>query len=109
MGNIVIKSLHDKRSRAGRLGGITTMLRHRQKYPEWGKLGGRPRALTLQDILNSRSQPLSNAENNEPRRMDTHLVRTDSLAELRRLWRNKQKSTAVCQIRVAETVSGSQP
>ena len=40
-------TLHEKRQRAGQLGGITTALRHEGKHRTWGQRGGRPRSLTL--------------------------------------------------------------
>ena len=40
----------DKHARAGQIGGLTTALRHQGRHSEWGKLGGRPKRLTLAEI-----------------------------------------------------------
>ncbi len=76
-------SLIRKRSDAGRIGGLQTLLRHgREHYSAAGKLGGRPKSLTMAEIR--QSQHLE--EQNENRRLDTPHSR---LKELKVLWANK--------------------
>lgn len=75
-------SIAEKKSRAGTIGGMQTLLRHgREHYAAAGRLGGRPRAIT---ILETR-QSLEGKEN-ENRRMDT---RRSSLKNLKELWEIK--------------------
>lgn len=89
--------------KAGRLGGLATKEKYGVEFFKInGTRGGRPHTLTIEDI-NRQSQPLKESEGG----MDTPLP--DSLKKLRRLWRDRQKSTASGQILTAEVGSGSRP
>lgn len=83
---------NETKSLSGRIGGLQTFLRYgREGMSARGKLGGRPRALTLEDIIRQ-SQPFQSPGINEQRRMDTHYVQTNNLVKLQRLWRDRQKT-----------------
>jgi len=73
------------KAECGRLGGLVTKQRHGLGFFSInGARGGRPRALTIEDI--NRQHQLLEAQNNKEEVMDT---RHDlSLTELRKLWRS---------------------
>lgn len=80
-------SLSEKRSKAGHIGGLQTFFLHgREGMSEKGRLGGRPRLITLEEIQESRR--LEAETEKENRRMDT--PHSNSLATLKTLWRNKR-------------------
>jgi len=61
-----------------------------------GRLGGRPKALTLNDVLREQ-QALEAQQNNDRGGMDTPSYQTKSLRELKRLWRSRQVERSVCK------------
>jgi hypothetical protein len=87
--------LHEKKAIAGRIGGLQTFLRHGSEHMSAMavKGGGRPRALTLDDVIRQ-SQSLKDTDKNEEGGMDTPRIQTNSLVTLKRLWRDRQRSTA---------------
>jgi hypothetical protein len=77
---------------AGRLGGLQTYLRHgREHMAAMGRQGGRPRAMTFDEL---KKQPeFLKAEEEARRRMDTPGAQTNSLVKLKRLWRLRRKGS----------------
>jgi len=75
---------------AGRIGGLQTFFRYgREGLSQRGRLGGRPRALTLKDV----ERQFSEAEENKKKQEEVDTPRASaSLKTLRQLWR--QRSTA---------------
>lgn len=47
------RTLHEKRVAAGRHGGLETARRHPGRHSEWGRLGGRRKLPTIDDLRNS--------------------------------------------------------
>jgi hypothetical protein len=83
---------NEKKVAAGRLGGLALKEKYgREVFVAMGRAGGRPRALTLDEIL-KQSQPLGATGISENGGMDTPRVQTNSLRELKRLWRNRRQS-----------------
>ena len=88
------ETLQDKRRRAGRMGGMVTYFRYGSEgMAERGRLGGRPRSITIDDIRQSQSLNATESKN-EGGGMDTPRIQTNSLVVLKRLWRDRQRSTA---------------
>lgn len=76
-----MKRIKATRRDAGRKGGLTTLKRHgRSQLSEWGKRGGRPPALTYDDI---RQRQLCEQQNNDK---EVKGSPGNRLSELRKLW-----------------------
>jgi len=76
-----------KKAQCGRLGGLNTYYRYgREGMVARAKKGGRPRALTLKDLLRQLSEAEVNKEKQEE--LDTPQD-SASLTTLRRLWRRR--------------------
>lgn len=71
---------------------------------ECGRLGGRPKALTIEDI---RQQQLLGARNNEKEVMDTLGISSNNLKELRRLYKLRHRSNGHKQIQEGSGVTSS--
>ena len=83
--------MNDKKARAGRLGGLQTALRYgSEQMRVWGRLGGRPRALTLEEL--TRRSELR--ETQEIVAKEDGYPGCNSLRKLKKLWRDRQRSTA---------------
>jgi len=79
-------SISRKKSDAGRIGGLQTYLKHgRAHMAAMGRLGGRPRLATLEEIRESQR---TEEKENEDRRKDTARL---SLKHLRELWRSSRE------------------
>jgi general stress protein YciG len=84
---LINPKVREAKQKAGRKGGQATFSRYgHEHYVEMGKKGGRPRALTLDEIIR-RSELQKSKENiaKEP-------YRGDSLKMLKKLWRDRQNS-----------------
>ena len=82
-------TLHEKRQIAGRIGGITTFLRHGIKhYQKAGMRGGRSRLLNISEV-NAKAEGLR-ANNKTGERLPV------SLNALKALWRQKIKAGEGC-------------
>lgn len=85
------ETLHEKRQKAGRIGGITTMLRHGIKhYKKVGSLGGRPRLQNISEIHAKTEDLRANNKTGE------RLPEQNSLNALKALWRQKIKAGEGC-------------
>lgn len=68
---MIPETLTQKKQRAGRIGGLQTFFLHgREEMRRRGRLGGRPRNLTYEELL-QQSQPLKAKDKRTLRRMDT--------------------------------------
>ena len=73
---------------SGRKGGTTTLERYgRAQLAEWGRLGGRPRSLTYDDIRQEQSRGRNN--NNEK---EVNKGIPGNLGELKRLYKRRGSS-----------------
>jgi hypothetical protein len=87
-----IKTLHTKAD-AGRKGGLTTLQRYgRDQLREWGKLGGRPRLPTYDDIFRQRER----LDQNNKKGGDG--FPGHNLAQLKTLYGLRQRSTGIDEI-----------
>ncbi len=85
------KLMNEKKQSAGRIGGITTLLRYGSAHlREIGLKGGRPQSKTLAQM---RQQPAPEmVSNNNQRRM---LPNGNSLTGLKELWRERREELQV--------------
>ena len=82
--------MNPKKQKAGRLGGLTTFRKYgREGMVTRGRKGGRPRALTLEEI---RQQQLQVQENNKEVK-GTPDELPGSLKELKKLYLHQRRST----------------
>lgn len=82
------------KSKAGRLGGLATFNRYgREFYVVAGRRGGRPRSLTLGE-LKKQSQSLQGKNNTQGGKDTPGVLASESLAKMKRLWADRQRSTA---------------
>lgn len=73
-------TLREKRRRAGRLGGLQTALRYsKEQRIEWGRLGGRPRLPTIEELR----QQAAPENNNGGSRLPNGLKELKELYKLR--------------------------
>ncbi len=83
-----------KKQEAGRMGGLATWRRHgKEHYVAMGKKGGRPRALTLEDILRQKqSQEAARDKENKTKEENGYpsALSSMSLKQLKRLYRLRQ-------------------
>lgn len=79
------RTLREKRQAAGRLGGIQTASRYgKEQRREWGKLGGRPKLPTLEELKREMAPSTKTREGS--------VINTSNLKELKRLFKLRQKS-----------------
>ena len=79
------------RAEAGRLGGLVLKEKNQDNenfFKELGAMGGRPRSLTIEDVLTAESE-LRREFQERIAKEDGH-PRCSSLRTLKRLWRYKQ-------------------
>jgi len=76
---------------AGKVGGMTTLARYgREQLKEWGKRGGRPRALTYDEIRQQQRLERNNNGNKEVIKGPP-----GSLAELKKLHKLRRRSSGI--------------